>query len=103
MSYDGLVAADVAPVWLTEPVFVTTADENSPVGEYPIIVESAVAESYQMTFVPGTLTVTKVTGIQGLSASETDSKVVRMLDGRQLKGTPRKGIYIVDGKKVIVK
>lgn len=103
VSYDGLVAGDTAPVWLTEPVFVTTADENSPVGEYPIIVESAVAESYQMTFVPGTLTVTKVTGIQGLSASETDSKVVRMLDGRQLKGTPRKGIYIVDGKKVIVK
>ena len=61
-SYDGLIALDSIPVWLEEPIFETTADENSPVGEYPIIVKSATAESYNFSFIAGTLTVTEATG-----------------------------------------
>ena len=61
-SYEGLIALDSIPVWLEEPVFETTADENSPVGEYPITVKSAVAESYNLTFIAGTLTITEATG-----------------------------------------
>jgi hypothetical protein len=56
-SYEGLIALDSIPAWLEEPVFETTADENSPVGEYPITVKSA-----NLTFIAGTLTITEATG-----------------------------------------
>lgn len=103
-SYEGLVAGDEVPVWLEAPVITTIADEDSPEGEYPIIVESAVAESYNFTFVAGTLTVTPstVTGITELTTSSLDSHKIYTLDGRQVKGKPQKGIYVVDGKKMVV-
>ena len=48
-AYDGLISLDSIPVWLETPVFVTTADETSPAGDYPIMVESATAESYKLS------------------------------------------------------
>lgn len=104
-SFEGLVAGDTAPVWLEEPVITTTADEDSPEGDYPIIVESAVAESYNFTFVAGTLTVTPstATGITDVTTSTDESRKMYTLDGRQVVGKPQKGIYVVDGKKKVVK
>ena len=103
-SYEGLVAGDTEPVWKVAPVITTIADENSPEGEYPIIVESAEAESYNFTFVAGTLTITPATtGIAEMTAPTQVGGKIFTLDGRQVTGTPKKGVYVVDGKKKVVR
>lgn len=95
-AYDGLIALDSIPAWLDAPVFVTTADENSPAGEYPIMVESATAESYNFTYVPGTLTVTVATAIDGIKTSPArQQRVYYTLDGSRVESTPRPGVYLV--------
>ena len=95
-AYEGLIALDSIPAWLDAPVFVTTADENSPAGEYPIMVESATAESYNFTYVPGTLTVTVATAIDGIKTSPArQQRVYYTLDGSRVEGTPRPGVYVV--------
>ena len=101
-SYEGLVLDETVPVWVEEPVITTTADEDSPEGEYPIIVESAKAAGYNFTFIAGTLTVTpSTTGITDLTVPTEKQQKVYTLDGRQVKGQPQKGVYIVGGKKVV--
>ena len=93
------------PVWIEEPVFVCEADENSPAGTYPIMVESAVAESYKFTFIAGTLTVTEgsSTGINGVrNGVRIEDGEYFTLDGRRVKN-PTKGVYIHNGRKVVIK
>lgn len=95
-AYDGLISLDSIPVWFEAPVFVTPADETSPAGEYPITVESAVAESYNMTFVPGVLTVTVSTSVSGIDvAPQRQQSVYYTLDGSRIEGATRSGIYLV--------
>jgi hypothetical protein len=101
-SYEGLVLDETEPVWVEEPVITTTADEDSPEGEYPIIVESAKAAGYKFTFIAGTLTVTPATtGITDVTVSTEKQQKVYTIDGRQVKGQPQKGVYIINGKKVV--
>ena len=46
----------------------------------------------------------KSTGIRELADDENvNSHRVYMLDGRQVFGTPTRGLYIIDGKKVLVR
>ena len=94
-AYDGLISLDSIPVWLEIPVFVTTADETSPAGDYPIMVESATAESYNMTFVPGVLTVTVSTAINGIDAAQRQQSVYYTLGGSRVEGATRAGIYLM--------
>lgn len=94
-AYDGLISLDSIPVWLETPVFVTTADETSPAGDYPIMVESATAESYNMTFVPGVLTVTVSTAINGIDAAQRQQSVYYTLGGSRVEGATRAGIYLM--------
>ena len=95
-AYDGLISLDSIPAWLEAPVFVTSADETSPAGEYPIMVESATAESYNMTFVPGVLTVTVATSVKGVDvATQRQKPVYYTLDGNRVEGAARAGIYLV--------
>lgn len=105
LTFEGLVNNDEVPVWIEEPVFVCEADENSPAGTYPIMVESAVAESYKFTFIAGTLTVTEgsSTGINGVrNGVRTEDGEYFTLDGRRVKN-PTKGVYIHNGRKVVIK
>ena len=115
LSYsEGLLFDATEPVWINAPRLVTTATADSPAGEYPITVEidDAVAESYQLsvfTFVPGKLTVTPSTkpepdGIRSVENSEVrmDNYDYYNLAGQRVTN-PGKGIYIVNGKKYIVK
>lgn len=102
LTYDGLVNNDTVPVWLVEPVITTTADENSPVGEYPIIVESADAQSYKLTFVAGVLTVTESTTAINTVRVEQEKKAATFdLQGRKVTGADKHGIYIRNGRKVV--
>ena len=110
-SFEGLLDLEQSPVWAEQPVITTTANENSPVGEYPIVVESGMAESYNMTFVEGTLTVTTPTGIDAPTVAEkhgaTHPQQIHDLSGRQLHGatvnTLKPGLYIVNGRKMMMK
>lgn len=60
LVFEGLVNDETEPVWTEEPVFSCEATADSPEGDYPITV-TATAESYKLTFVAGTLTVTPST------------------------------------------
>lgn len=45
-----------------------------------------------------------VTGIEAVDSEDNAAKMVYTLDGRRVEGTPlSKGIYVVNGQKVIVK
>ena len=56
-TYSGLVNGDVAPATL--PSISTTALASSPAGSYPIIPSTATDPNYTITYVNGSLTVTK--------------------------------------------
>lgn len=101
LAFEGLVNDETEPVWITEPVFTCEATVDSPEGEYPITV-TAEAESYKLTFVAGTLTVTpSTTGIRSIDNGQfTMDNEVYNLNGQRV-AQPTKGLYIRDGKKVI--
>ena len=105
LTFDGLVNDETVPVWITEPVFTVEADETSAPGEYPITV-TAVAESYELTFVAGVLTVTESTTGIGAALNDnvemTNDNVIYDLQGRRVE-SPTKGVYIRNGKKVVIK
>ena len=93
LTFDGLVNEETVPVWLKEPVFTVEADETSEPGEYPITV-TAVAESYELTFVAGVLVVTEATGLPLATAGETGESAVHYdLNGRRVNNL-RSGVYI---------
>ncbi len=101
LIFSGLVNDETVPVWVEEPVFSCEADIDSPAGEYPVTV-TAKAESYNLTFVAGTLTVTDATGITTVKNDPKDNTAVYDLSGRRVENTiGHKGIYIRNGKKYI--
>ncbi|WP_179412815.1 beta-propeller fold lactonase family protein [Mucilaginibacter sp. E4BP6] len=57
ISYSGFVNNEDVSVLSIQPIINTTANTASPIGKYPIIVGSAEAPNYDITYVPGTLTV----------------------------------------------
>ncbi|MBN2449257.1 MAG: carboxypeptidase regulatory-like domain-containing protein [Lentisphaeria bacterium] len=56
ITYTGLRNADTAPA--VPPVATCAADENSPVGDYPITLDGGSDPNYTLALVDGTLTVT---------------------------------------------
>jgi hypothetical protein len=56
-SYVGFVNGDTAASLTTPPTLSTTAAAGSPVGSYPITVTGAVGADYEISYVPGKLTV----------------------------------------------
>ena len=102
------------PVWLAEPVFECEADEESPEGEYPITVKDAVAQSYNMTFVAGTLTVTAPMPsslhqpstfnppLDLWSLARQEPSTTYNLQGQRV-GKNYKGITLSDGKKKVIR
>ena len=90
-----------------KPVATTTATKDSAVGEYVIVVSGGEAQNYEMSYVNGKLTVTVPSGIRELLSGgtfdvyTTSGKLIRK-GAASLKGLA-KGVYIVNGQKVIVK
>ena len=55
-------------------------------------------DNFTLTFNKG-----QYTGIDNVATSQTATRQCIDLQGRQVQHTPKCGIYIIDGKKVIVK
>ena len=58
LTYTGFVYGDSAASLLTQPTVNTTADINSPQGQYPIVPSGATSNNYSITYQNGVLTVT---------------------------------------------
>jgi len=57
-TYSGFKNGDTPANLVYQPALASTAQTDSPVGQYPITVSAAYSENYNITFVPGTLTIT---------------------------------------------
>jgi hypothetical protein len=69
VDYSGFVNGDTAASLATPPSVTTAATSTSPAGSYPLNVAGASSGDYQITFVPGTLAITKA----GTSAAVSSS------------------------------
>ena len=88
-------------ILLQQPVLECDATPESPAGTYEIRISGAETQNYEITYVSGTLTVENPTGISDVGATADDG-VFHDLQGRRVI-RPVRGLYIVDGRKVMVK
>ena len=99
---------------ITLPEVICEADEASVPGTYTIELSGGEALNYELTLVPGILTVTMRDGIASLSEGKRNPDAVYDLSGRKVSDGSRvqgfkgskvlgsrlsKGIYIIGGKK----
>jgi len=68
-SYSGFVNGDTASNLDTPATLGTDATSVSPVGSYPIAVSAASDANYDITFVPGTLTITRAATVGTIATS----------------------------------
>jgi len=107
VSYEGWKNGETETVLTKLPTVSCEADEDSKAGEYVITVDGAEAGNYEISYVPGKLTVTVPDAIG--DATQTGRYIVRIytVGGKPLKELQR-GVNIVvmsDGttRKVVVK
>ena len=60
-TYSGFASGETAQNLTKQPTLTTTAKVGSPVKSYPIVASGATISNYSMSYVSGTLTVTKAT------------------------------------------
>lgn len=106
--YNGWKLQDTESVLSKQPIATTEATKDSPVGEYVITVSGAEAQNYEITYVNGTLTVTVPSVIADILTSGQPFDVYTVT-GRKVrhqvtsvKGL-QSGVYIVNGRKLVVK
>ena len=105
--YNGWKLQDTESVLIKKPVATTTAQKDSPAGEYDIMVSGGEALNYSFNYQNGKLTITAPVGISEVAHRKafdvytTEGNMMRH-QVTTLKGLP-KGVYIVDGKKIVVK
>jgi len=107
ISYTGWKVGDDESVLTKKPTASTEATKDSPVGEYAIVVSGGEAKNYELNYQNGVLTIIESTGIGEISV--TSPADVYTLQGHKvrtkvttLEGLP-KGVYVINGKKVVVK
>lgn len=109
VTYKGFRNDEDESVLTVKPTVTTEATNDSPVGEYVLTVSGGEAQNYKFKYVAGTLTVTVPESIDAIKTAGLNNEKAYTLDGRlvankagDLKQLP-KGIYIIGGKKIIVK
>ena len=106
LSYEGWKNGENESVLLAKPTATTNATVDSPAGDYVITVSGGEAQNYAFEYVNGVLTVIETSGIAEINASGKPL-VVYTVSGKKLIVTSLKalpqGVYIVNGRKVIVK
>ena len=105
LTYEGFKNNETEAVLTTKPTVTCIATAASEPGEYEVTVSGGEAQNYELSYVNGTLTVTVVNGITELmNATNSD---VYDTQGRKVsidnKQHLQKGIYIVGGKKIVIK
>ena len=104
-SYIGFKNGETEEVLTTKPTLTTEATSASEPGDYEVTVSGAEAANYEITYEPGTLTITEVSGIQTyFNENDNVNDSWYTIDGRKLQGKPtQKGVYIRNGAKVVIK
>jgi len=108
LVYDGFKLEETPDVLTKLPVATTTATIDSPEGEYPITISGGEAQNYEFRYKAGTLKVTAdPTGIVELSNSQKTYDVytvdgIRVGSGISLNSLS-KGVYVVNGHKIVIK
>ena len=106
ITYTGFKNDDDASVIDVKPVVVSSALKDSPEGVYELTASGGEDDCYDFEYVSGKLTIDGVTGIEGLEADGAQL-VIHRLDGTLVSATSlrslQKGVYIVNGRKVVVK
>lgn len=108
LTYEGFKNGETESVLKVKPTATTTATKDSPAGEYDITVRGGIADNYVFDYVDGKLTVNIVSAIDGVKAAGGTVAVYdvfgkRVLSDARSIGLLRKGVYIVNGRKVVVK
>ena len=107
LVYEGWKLQDSESVLLKKPVATTTATKNSPSGDYVITVGGGETRNYELRYVNGKLTVTMPSSIHEVTESATFD--VYDMSGRKVRRQATmlmdlpKGVYIIDGRKRVVK
>jgi hypothetical protein len=103
VTYKGWRNRETADVLLRQPVVTCEATPDSPAGEYAITVSGAEAQNYDITYVDGVLTVEDANAIADINGDATNRHdVVYDVQGRAVKGTPRRGIYVTRRNRKVV-
>lgn len=108
LIYEGFVNGETEAVLKVKPTASTTATKDSPAGEYDITVKGGIADNYEFDYVDGRLTVNVVSALKGIVAEGATFDVYdvygRLVLSNARSLTPlRKGIYVVNGRKVVVR
>ena len=101
LYFEGFKNDEDASVFTTLPVATTTAVLGSPAGEYPITVSGGEAPNYKLSYVEGVLTVDELSGISEMPSAPRQDVIYHINGTRVDAQKMRKGIYIVNGKKVV--
>ena len=102
-TYSGWKNNDTQTVLTKQPTFTCSATANSAPGTYDITVSGAEARNYEMGYAKGTLTITVPVGIGQVSA-DGQQEPIYDLQGRRVDAkNVRKGLYLVNGRKVVIK
>ena len=107
LHYDGFRNGDTEADLLSKPVATTVATSQSPVGKYPIEVSGGEATNYTFQYVGGMLTIEIRSHISSAAVLTRPVDVYTLTGRKVLSQTTslrslRKGLYIIDGRKVVI-
>ena len=103
LYYKGFKNDEDESVLLELPIATTTATLGSPAGEYPITVSGGDALNYKFKYVDGVLTIDELSGVKEMASDEISSETIYHINGMRVDAkNMQKGIYIVNGKKVVI-
>ena len=103
ISYSGWKGSDDESMLLTAPTIQCAVTADSPMGTYPITVSGGEARNYYLVYVNGTFTISEPVAVTSLKADtlDPDTKVYDLHGRSVIWRTAPKGIYIVNGRKVL--
>ena len=107
LTYTGFNNNETKDVLTKQPTVSCQATESSAPGEYLVVVSGAEARNYDISYTDGKLIVTEGTGIMTISVEQPvdvyDIRGHKVRDKATTLDGLAQGIYIVRGRKVVVK
>lgn len=101
--YEGFKNNETPDVFTQKQTYTCSATSNSEPGDYVIEVSGAEATNYDISYENGVLTILPASAIKSISA-DAQQGVIYDLQGRKINDSQlHKGIYIMNGRKYVVK